>query len=74
MAALCCLLKSWMTWFLSPEGEVTVAVRYAGLNYKDGLCLNGKGGPDSSFRGFRVLNSLARFWTAAIRATRQGIR
>ena len=30
--------------FLSPEGEVTVAVRYAGLNYKDGLCLNGKGG------------------------------
>jgi len=30
--------------FLSAEGEVVVAVRYAGLNYKDGLCLNGKGG------------------------------
>ena len=30
--------------FLSSEGEVRVAVRYAGLNYKDGLCLNGKGG------------------------------
>lgn len=29
---------------LSPDGEVLVAVRYAGLNYKDGLCLNGKGG------------------------------
>lgn len=27
---------------LSSEGEVVVAVRYAGLNYKDGLCLNGK--------------------------------
>ena len=30
--------------FLSVEGEVIVRVRYAGLNYKDGLCLNGKGG------------------------------
>ena len=30
--------------FLSAEGEVTVRVRYAGLNYKDGLCLNGQGG------------------------------
>lgn len=30
--------------FLSSEGEVIVGVRYAGLNYKDGLCLNGKGG------------------------------
>ena len=30
--------------FLSPDGEVIVRVRYAGLNYKDGLCLNGQGG------------------------------
>lgn len=27
-----------------PEGEVTVAVEWAGFNYKDGLCLTGKGG------------------------------
>lgn len=27
-----------------PEGEVTVAVEYSTLNYKDGLCLTGKGG------------------------------
>ncbi|TNC71439.1 oxidoreductase [Rubellimicrobium roseum] len=27
-----------------PEGEVTVAVRHSTLNYKDGLCLTGKGG------------------------------
>ena len=30
--------------FLSADGEVIVRVCYAGLNYKDGLCLNGKGG------------------------------
>ena len=30
--------------FLSVEGEVIVRVRFAGLNYKDGLCLNGQGG------------------------------
>ena len=30
--------------FLSADGEVIVRVRYAGLNYKDGLCLNGQGG------------------------------
>jgi acrylyl-CoA reductase (NADPH) len=30
--------------FLSAEGEVIVRVYYAGLNYKDGLCLNGQGG------------------------------
>ena len=30
--------------FLSVEGEVIVRVSYAGLNYKDGLCLNGQGG------------------------------
>ena len=28
--------------FLSADGEVIVRVRYAGLNYKDGLCLNGQ--------------------------------
>ncbi|KKB12415.1 acryloyl-CoA reductase [Devosia geojensis] len=27
-----------------PEGEVTVDVEWAGLNYKDGLCLTGRGG------------------------------
>ncbi|MCP8884158.1 acryloyl-CoA reductase [Devosia sp. XJ19-1] len=27
-----------------PEGEVTVDVEWAGLNYKDGLCLTGQGG------------------------------
>ena len=27
-----------------PEGEVAVDVEWAGLNYKDGLCLTGKGG------------------------------
>ena len=27
--------------FLPEEGEVTIKVHYAGLNYKDGLCLNG---------------------------------
>ncbi|MCP8897305.1 oxidoreductase [Shinella daejeonensis] len=27
-----------------PEGDVTVAVEYSTLNYKDGLCINGKGG------------------------------
>jgi acrylyl-CoA reductase (NADPH) len=27
-----------------PEGEVTVAVRHSTLNYKDGLCLTGRGG------------------------------
>ncbi len=27
-----------------PEGDVTVAVNYSTLNYKDGLCLTGKGG------------------------------
>lgn len=27
-----------------PEGEVTVAIEWAGLNYKDGLCLTGQGG------------------------------
>lgn len=27
-----------------PEGDVTVAVEWAGLNYKDGLCLTGGGG------------------------------
>ena len=30
--------------FLSADGEVIVRVRFAGLNYKDGLCLNGQGG------------------------------
>ena len=29
--------------FLPKEGEVTIRVHYAGLNYKDGLCLNGLG-------------------------------
>ena len=29
--------------FLPEEGEVTIKVHYAGLNYKDGLCLNGLG-------------------------------
>ena len=27
-----------------PEGDVTVAVQYSTLNYKDGLCLSGNGG------------------------------
>jgi acrylyl-CoA reductase (NADPH) len=27
-----------------PDGEVTVAVRHSTLNYKDGLCLTGRGG------------------------------
>ena len=27
-----------------PEGEVTVDIEWAGLNYKDGLCLTGQGG------------------------------
>jgi acrylyl-CoA reductase (NADPH) len=27
-----------------PDGDVTVAVEYSTLNYKDGLCINGKGG------------------------------
>jgi acrylyl-CoA reductase (NADPH) len=27
-----------------PEGEVTVAVEYSTLNYKDGLCLSASGG------------------------------
>lgn len=27
-----------------PEGDVTVAIEWAGLNYKDGLCLTGGGG------------------------------
>jgi acrylyl-CoA reductase (NADPH) len=27
-----------------PEGDVTVAIEWAGLNYKDGLCLTGAGG------------------------------
>lgn len=27
-----------------PDGEVTVAVEYSTLNYKDGLCIEGKGG------------------------------
>lgn len=26
-----------------PEGDVTVAVRYSTLNYKDGLAITGKG-------------------------------
>ena len=29
--------------FLDPQGEVLVAVVYAGVNYKDGLCINGLG-------------------------------
>ncbi|WP_417270569.1 MDR family oxidoreductase [Celeribacter sp.] len=29
---------------LMPEGDVTVAVEYSTLNYKDGLCLSSKGG------------------------------
>ena len=27
-----------------PEGEVTIDIEWAGLNYKDGLCLTGQGG------------------------------
>ena len=27
-----------------PEGEVTIDIEWAGLNYKDGLCLAGQGG------------------------------
>ena len=27
-----------------PEADVTVAVEYSTLNYKDGLCLHGQGG------------------------------
>ena len=27
-----------------PEGDVTVDIEWAGLNYKDGLCLTGQGG------------------------------
>ena len=27
-----------------PDGEVTVAVDYSTVNYKDGLCLSAKGG------------------------------
>ncbi len=30
--------------FLGDEGEVIVDIQFSGLNYKDGLCLNGKGG------------------------------
>ena len=29
--------------FLGEDGEVLVAVEYAGVNYKDGLCINGLG-------------------------------
>ena len=29
--------------FIGEEGEVLVAVEYAGVNYKDGLCINGLG-------------------------------
>ena len=29
--------------FLGTQGEVLVAVEYAGVNYKDGLCINGLG-------------------------------
>ncbi|PTM96458.1 acrylyl-CoA reductase (NADPH) [Mycoplana dimorpha] len=32
-----------------PDGDVTVAVEYSTLNYKDGLCLAGKGGLVRSF-------------------------
>lgn len=32
-----------------PDGEVTVAVEYSTLNYKDGLCITGKGGLVRSF-------------------------
>jgi len=32
-----------------PDGDVTVAVEYSTLNYKDGLCINGKGGLVRSF-------------------------
>ena len=29
--------------FLDTQGEVLVRVEYAGVNYKDGLCINGLG-------------------------------
>lgn len=32
-----------------PDGDVTVAVEYSTLNYKDGLCITGKGGLVRSF-------------------------
>ncbi|WP_439604949.1 alcohol dehydrogenase catalytic domain-containing protein, partial [Shinella sp.] len=32
-----------------PAGDVTVAVEYSTLNYKDGLCITGKGGLVRSF-------------------------
>src|SRR4051812_42520152 len=32
-----------------PQGNVTVEIDWAGLNYKDGLCLTGQGGLVRSF-------------------------
>ena len=42
-----------------PPGEVTVAVEYSTLNYKDGLCLSPKGGGLVREAGIEV-HSLAR--------------
>jgi NADPH:quinone reductase-like Zn-dependent oxidoreductase len=44
-----------------PEGEVTVAVEYSGVNYKDGLAITPKGGVARfPIRSSRVSTSQAR--------------
>ena len=37
-------LQDVSTSMLDTEGEVLIKTAYSGLNYKDGLCLNGGGG------------------------------
>lgn len=52
-----------------PEGEVTVAVEYSTLNYKDGLCLGPGGGLVRRYPMFPAWIWPARSRPPAIRAT-----
>ena len=53
---------------LPADGDVLVAVEYSTVNYKDGLCLGGKGGLVRTIRIFRALILLAKWSIAKTRA------
>lgn len=50
-----------------PAGNVTVAVNYSSLNYKDGLAITGKGKIIREFPMFRGLILQAQSWNQPMR-------
>ena len=57
-----------------PAGEVTVAVKYSTVNYKDGLVVTGAGGLVKQYPMFPASTSSARSSPAIIRPTGRAMR